>query len=439
MIPISNETLNPAHIQNEEARHIHETHNDNQDTQSGQLLTTPGGMAVNDRANESVASVDIKVLSGWAMPTRILAPFAQTLRQCGEQFNKGEFRVEEWDIQTLIASAISLTHEPRKENSSEITNSLTCNTCTGVEQILEYAAAVLGLTESNQGDKITGSDGPKERWLVGWSLGGMLAVALAHRYPAMVTGVVTLGANACFSTQIDWPNAMPRATFEQFYQRFQRSPQRTLKRFAFLCTSLNTEPRVNHDHAAKNNNNHNNDSNDIGMGSTQSDGESKPQDRVVDQDTSTSAKQPESLSSLEVSIKPGQTPQESARLLEESMLASLDTSSTHSALLKGLDLLGQLDNRDALVGMKCPQFHLFAGGDMLVPVSAAEDIKALIRLNHYAECAVVQGAHSFPMNTAEESASVVLHFIRHRSIQQFCTQHHSNQHHNIHLKSLCAQ
>jgi|GEM_PF-4711110 len=391
-----------------------------------------------NRKDEFAASINIKVLSGWGMPAGVLAPFAQALRQCGQQLDRGEFRVDEWDAHTLMSWATSWAHESSEKNTGEIPDRPTPVTSIEDEHILERAAIALGLSTNTQRHGTTASEAPKECWLIGWSLGGMLAVALAHRYPEPVTGVITLGANACFSTQADWPNAMPRSTFEQFYKRFQRSPERALKRFAFLCTSLSTEP-VNHNHTAENNDNPGNRSIDIDRQSTPSDGESKPLGRVMDQDTSTSSKRLESLSASEVPIKPGLGPQESARLLEESMLASLDTPSTHSTLLKGLDLLSQLDNREALVALHCPQLHLLAEGDMLVPLTAAEDIKALIRLNHRAECAVVPGAHNFPITAAEASASVILRFIKHRSVQPYCVHPRSSQHHNLHLQSLYAQ
>jgi pimeloyl-[acyl-carrier protein] methyl ester esterase len=55
------------------------------------------------------------------------------------------------------------------------------------------------------------------------------------------------------------------------------------------------------------------------------------------------------------------------------------TPEVHSAaLLSGLELLGKLDTRQALLGFQGPQLHLFAGLDGLVPAEAASDLLALL-------------------------------------------------------------
>ncbi|WLH68053.1 alpha/beta fold hydrolase [Pseudomonas sp. FP2309] len=47
-------------------------------------------------------------------------------------------------------------------------------------------------------------------------------------------------------------------------------------------------------------------------------------------------------------------------------------------LMSGLELLAQLDTRDALLAYRGPQLHLFAGMDGLVPAEAAADLLALL-------------------------------------------------------------
>lgn len=49
-----------------------------------------------------------------------------------------------------------------------------------------------------------------------------------------------------------------------------------------------------------------------------------------------------------------------------------------AALMSGLEVLAQLDTRDALQGFRGPQLHLFAGRDELVPAQAAGDLLALL-------------------------------------------------------------
>lgn len=84
---------------------------------------------------------------------------------------------------------------------------------------------------------------PEGAWLGGWSLGGMLAVALAARRGARCPGVVTLASNACFTAREQWPEAMATATFEAFLSGSQQSPAATLKRFSLLCSQGSEQPR----------------------------------------------------------------------------------------------------------------------------------------------------------------------------------------------------
>ena len=79
--------------------------------------------------------------------------------------------------------------------------------------------------------------------LVGWSLGGMLALQLQRRYPARFSAVVTIASNACFVARPDWQAAMPSETFKQFYADMRSDPAKTLKRFALLVTQGSAQRR----------------------------------------------------------------------------------------------------------------------------------------------------------------------------------------------------
>ena len=76
---------------------------------------------------------------------------------------------------------------------------------------------------------------PADCWLGGWSLGGMLAAALAARRGARCQGLVTLASNACFVTRADWPDAMGSETFAAFRAGCASDAAATLRRFAMLC------------------------------------------------------------------------------------------------------------------------------------------------------------------------------------------------------------
>lgn len=77
---------------------------------------------------------------------------------------------------------------------------------------------------------------PRDAWLGGWSLGGMLATLLAARRGADCPGLLTLASNARFTVSEEWPTAMPAATFAVFREAYELNPAATLKRFAMLCS-----------------------------------------------------------------------------------------------------------------------------------------------------------------------------------------------------------
>lgn len=77
---------------------------------------------------------------------------------------------------------------------------------------------------------------PRDSWLAGWSLGGMLAGELAARRGDDCRGLLTLASNPCFRVREDWPNAMPAETFEDFFEAFLLEPHLTRKRFTLLVS-----------------------------------------------------------------------------------------------------------------------------------------------------------------------------------------------------------
>ncbi|WP_462380073.1 alpha/beta fold hydrolase [Pseudomonas sp. Marseille-QA0892] len=85
---------------------------------------------------------------------------------------------------------------------------------------------------------------PAQSWLIGWSLGGMLAAELAGRADVRCAGLVTLGANMRFVATQDWPDAMPVATFGRFREGCGMNPEATLKRFSLLCSQGASDARA---------------------------------------------------------------------------------------------------------------------------------------------------------------------------------------------------
>ncbi|ENW02401.1 hypothetical protein F934_03262 [Acinetobacter beijerinckii ANC 3835] len=73
--------------------------------------------------------------------------------------------------------------------------------------------------------------------IVGWSLGGQLAMILVHQIQQQYNEqkiLITLASNPCFVAQADWTTAMPVETFVHFKQSFEQDAITTLKRFGLL-------------------------------------------------------------------------------------------------------------------------------------------------------------------------------------------------------------
>ncbi len=85
---------------------------------------------------------------------------------------------------------------------------------------------------------------PAGSWLLGWSLGAMLGVQLATRYPQKIIGLISLCANAKFVAARDYPAAMARTINRQFNTGFAAEPQATLKLFTGLLVQGDAQERA---------------------------------------------------------------------------------------------------------------------------------------------------------------------------------------------------
>lgn len=80
--------------------------------------------------------------------------------------------------------------------------------------------------------------------LIGWSLGGMLAVQIAARYPQKVSRLITLATNIKFVASKDYPHAMPLVTNRQFNNSFEANPIIALKLFSGLLAQGDVQERA---------------------------------------------------------------------------------------------------------------------------------------------------------------------------------------------------
>ena len=80
-------------------------------------------------------------------------------------------------------------------------------------------------------------------WL-GWSLGALVALDAALRYPHKVTRLVLVGATPKFVQAADWPHAMPAEVFSEFARDLTHDYRATMLRFLSLHVGGNEDGRA---------------------------------------------------------------------------------------------------------------------------------------------------------------------------------------------------
>jgi pimeloyl-[acyl-carrier protein] methyl ester esterase len=75
---------------------------------------------------------------------------------------------------------------------------------------------------------------PAHSHLLGWSLGGQIALAIARRHAARVNALVLIATTPCFLTRRDWPHAVTADVLADFGARLTTNTALTIKRFLAL-------------------------------------------------------------------------------------------------------------------------------------------------------------------------------------------------------------
>lgn len=70
--------------------------------------------------------------------------------------------------------------------------------------------------------------------VLGWSLGGLVALEAALRMPQRLRGLILVSTTPRFVTAADWPEAMPPETLQEFAEGLTEDYQETLRRFLSL-------------------------------------------------------------------------------------------------------------------------------------------------------------------------------------------------------------
>lgn len=194
---------------------------------------------------------------------------------------------------------------------------------------------------------------PERCSLMGWSLGGMLATSLVSRYSERFTSLITLASNACFVQRANWPSAMPQKTFDDFYGLFQQQPALCLKRFHGLqCRGDSNERYL--------------------------------------------------LKALRETLADEQSGVEQGRVEQG--------DDRHASWQKGLELLAEMDNRQAIQSLKIRGLHLYGDSDQLVPVAVANIVDELNPLQQVK--VLEQTAHLPQLSCPEKLMSHVLGFLK---------------------------
>lgn len=78
--------------------------------------------------------------------------------------------------------------------------------------------------------------------IIGWSLGGQLAMQLALKFPEQVNALLLIATTPCFCQQDDWPDACSATVFSAFQQGIMKNPKKTLRRFRALMLKGGPDP-----------------------------------------------------------------------------------------------------------------------------------------------------------------------------------------------------
>ena len=75
---------------------------------------------------------------------------------------------------------------------------------------------------------------PEQACWMGWSLGGLISLAMAQRFPQKLTKLTLMAATPRFVKSRDWPCAMRATVFEDFAANLDVDKKQTLQRFLML-------------------------------------------------------------------------------------------------------------------------------------------------------------------------------------------------------------
>ena len=192
---------------------------------------------------------------------------------------------------------------------------------------------------------------PNKCSIMGWSLGGALATALAGRHPSRFSNLITVATNPCFTRQPGWSFGMPGRIFKDFVTLFNEQPAVCLRRFHALQCRGDTEERKLF--------------------------------RLLQKGVTERLKQ---------------------------FTDRKKNSYCHNAWLRGLELLAEIDNRDTLRKLKIPGLHIFGEVDQLVNLDITSEFEILNSLQQIK--IIPKAGHLLHISNTKKVASSVLSFLK---------------------------
>jgi len=86
-------------------------------------------------------------------------------------------------------------------------------------------------------------DLPEGSFLVGWSLGGLLAIQAALKYPERLAGLVLVSATPCFIAREHWPDGVDAGLLKAMAMELAADPDVVVNRFLALEIHGSAHPR----------------------------------------------------------------------------------------------------------------------------------------------------------------------------------------------------
>ncbi len=164
--------------------------------------------------------------------------FSKIYRQCGNGAAQTVVMLHGWGLNHAVwaqtAAALSETAEVHcldlpGHGKSPLLDAYRRPTIGLLQHIIEE----IGTYISSVGKPVT---------LIGWSLGGHIAMYFAMQHPALISKLVLISATPCFGERDDWPHAMAQKSLTDFSQRLQTNQAATIR--SFLCLQMLNLPNA---------------------------------------------------------------------------------------------------------------------------------------------------------------------------------------------------